>query len=163
MPKLYVLCGLAGSGKTTWSKQFIKENEEKDIKYISRDEIRFSYLNTNDAYFAHEQEVFGKFVSTIVENLIAGHDIIADATHLNKGSRKKLIQAIDAYITNYTITYIVFETPLNVCIKRNAGRSGRAKVPEDIILRMSKNFEYPTFFDDSDDKRVKSIWLERGE
>ena len=42
MATLYILCGPSGSGKSTWAHAFINEKPEDDIRYVSRDEIRYS-------------------------------------------------------------------------------------------------------------------------
>ena len=107
MPNLYILCGPSGCGKTTWCNAFMREN---DVRYVSRDEIRFSMLKDDEDYFAHEVDVFKEFTGTLAQTLVDGFDVIADATHLNARSRQRLTQAIDMYITDYNIIYVVFNT-----------------------------------------------------
>lgn len=148
MSTLYILCGISGSGKTTWAHEFINKHSEEDIRYVSRDEIRFSLLKDDEDYFAHEKEVYEKFVGTITQTLIDGFDIIADATHLNKFSRKKLTDAIDNIFSNYEIKYVVFKTPVNTCCERNAHREGRARVDNSVIIGMRRSFKEPTIYED---------------
>lgn len=138
MPRLYIMCGIPGSGKTYLANKYLKNN---DIRYVSRDEIRFSMVKEDEEYFSHEREVFKKFAGTIAQTLVDGFDVIADATHLNRISRDKLIRAIDQYTTDYTIEYVVADAPLDLCMKRNASREGRARVPDVIMYRMAKSFE----------------------
>lgn len=161
MPKLYVLCGIPACGKTYFSAQLMQENKACNIHYISRDAIRFTLVKEEEEYFAHEKEVFNKFVVTIAAALAGGFDVIADATHLNYWSRKKLIDAIDEIITDYTICFVCFETPLDVCLERNAAREGRARVPDEVMYRMSKNYTLPTF-SEFNDNRVTMIWHMKG-
>ena len=40
---------------------------------------------------------------------------------------------------------IVMDTPLDVCLQRNAQRSGRALVPEDVIRNMYQNMTMPNY------------------
>lgn len=161
MPKLYVLCGIPACGKTYFSAQLMQENKARNIHYISRDAIRFTLVKEEEEYFAHEKEVFNKFVVTIAAALAGGFDVIADATHLNYWSRKKLIDAIDEIITDYTICFVCFETPLDICLERNAAREGRARVPDEVMYRMSKNYALPTF-SEFNDNRVTMIWHMKG-
>lgn len=161
MPKLYVLCGIPACGKTYFSAQLMQENEKHDIRYVSRDEIRFVLVKEDEEYFSHEKEVFKKFVETIAATLVDGFDVIADATHLNCWSRKKLIGAIDEITTDYTICFVCFETPLDICLARNAAREGRARVPDEVMYRMSKNYTLPTF-SEFNDVRVTMIWHMKG-
>ena len=156
MPRLFIMCGLPASGKSTFVQQFIKNN---DIRYVSRDEIRFSMIKENEEYFSHEKEVFKKFAGTIAQTLVDGFDVIADATHLNRISRDKLIRAIDQYTTEYTITYIVLETSLETCMKRNALREGRTRVPDSVMRSMAENWEDITISEKSYDRYDGTLYL----
>lgn len=153
-PTLYILCGPPGSGKSTWAYNLMKKDE--NIRYVSRDEIRFALVKAEEEYFAHEDQVFKKFVNTICQTLIDGFDVIADATHINKASRNKLIHAIDAQYTNYDIIYVVFCADINICLTRNAQREGRARVPEVAIHNMCNAFQIPST---SEDPRIEDIIL----
>ena len=155
MSTLYIMCGPSGCGKSTYAKKMI---ENKKIAYVSRDEIRFSIVKDEEDYFSHEKEVFKRFVAAIVHYL-PYDDVIADATHLNEFSRRKLTQAIDMYITDYKIVYVVFNTDVNTCVIRNMNKSGRAKVPENVIRNMCRDFRAPT---KDEDERVIDI-IEVGE
>ena len=147
MATLYILCGPSGCGKTTWAREFMSDDE--DVRYVSRDEIRFSMLKEDEDYFAHEKEVFRKFSGTIAQTLIDGFDAIADATHLNETSRKKLTRAIDEYTTDYSITYVVFYTPIQKCYENDATRTGIRYVGEQVIQGMFRSFKAPTLKEDA--------------
>lgn len=153
MPILYILCGASGSGKSTWAQSFIKD--AVDTKWVSRDKIRFSLLKEDEDYFAHEKEVFTIFVKSIVDGLKNDWNVIADATHLNIASRKKLIQGIDTRgYKNYEIVYVIFNTDVNTCIERNKAREGRSNVPESTIRNMCRDFRAPT---KDEDERIVDI------
>ena len=145
MPNLYILCGPSGCGKTTWCNVFMREN---DVRYVSRDEIRFSMLKDDEDYFAHEVDVFKKFTGTLAQTLVDGFDVIADATHLNARSRQRLTQAIDMRITDYNIIYVVFNTTCTQCIINNHQREGRARVPDNVITGMFRTYSKPTLDED---------------
>ena len=55
-----MLCGVAGSGKSTYAKEKLKYGE-----IISRDEIRFSFPISKETYFSYEKEVFNLFINKI--------------------------------------------------------------------------------------------------
>lgn len=154
MPILYILCGPSGCGKTTWAENFIKEHKEDDIRYVSRDEIRFQLVNPDESYFSREKEVFRRFANTIRQTLVDGFDVIADATHLNEFSRRKLTQAIDMYFKDYEIVYVSFNVSADTCIEHNANREGRANVPETVIRNMCRNFRAPSI---EEDERVREV------
>lgn len=160
-PILYIMCGPPGCGKSTFANEFMQKlsNEGIDRRIcISRDAIRFSMLKEGEDYFAHEKEVFSTFVHTIATQLQDGVCVIADATHIDMASRKKLTYAIDQTISEYDIVYIVFETPLDVCLKRNEMRLGRMCVPEDTIRNMYNKFRIPR--DDEDSRMIGMIRVE---
>jgi len=152
MPILYIMCGPSGCGKTTWAMKFMKEHE--DIRYVSRDEIRFELVDPNESYFSREKEVFRRFANTIRQTLVDGFDVIADATHLNEFSRRKLTQAIDMYFKDYEIVYVSFNVSADTCIEHNANRVGRANVPETVIRNMCRDFRAPSI---EEDERAKEV------
>ena len=99
-------------------------------------------------------EVFRTFVKSIVELMNEGYDVVADATHLNQFSRRKLTQAIDMYTTDYKIIYVVFNVSIDTCVTHNANRTGRANVPENVIRNMCRDFRAPI---KDEDERVIDI------
>ena len=151
---LYLMCGVPGSGKTFWAKYFCN-----NAVHVSRDVIRFSIVKPDEEYFSHEKEVFRTFVKSIVELMNDGYDVIADATHLNQFSRRKLTQAIDMYMTQYEIIYIAFNVSADTCVTRNANRTGRANVPENVIRNMCRDYRAPSL---EEDERVIEV-IEVGE
>ena len=135
-PTCYIMSGIPGCGKSTWSRKFTAEHD--NVVQVSRDEIRFSLLADGEDYFAHEDEVIATFYAEINEALAAGHDVIADATHISERALRETMRRIDIDCDKVLVS---FDTPLDTCIARNAHRDGRARVPEHAIRRMwfSKN------------------------
>lgn len=147
------MCGAPGSGKSTWVKKHLP-----DCYYVSRDVIRFKMLQPGDDYFAHENEVYNKFISDIKLGLSFG-DTVVDATHLNRGSRNKLYDALSRNINfPYEIYWVFMDTPLAVCLKRNEQREGRAKVPERSVTEMFGKMSIPTI---GEHEKVKGVWIVR--
>jgi predicted kinase len=152
MTILYVLIGIPGSGKSTWAK---RKEEEVSAEWISRDKIRFGMLQEGDDYFAHENKVFAKYVDEIQLAIDSGAPyVIADATHITRGSRNKLLRNLDT--TGVEICYVYFATDVETAIERNNQRIGRALVPETAIREMAASLDLPTNFllVDKDGKEV---------
>ena len=140
MATLYVMCGIPGSGKSTWLRNHVDINRKQVL--ISRDVIRYKMINNDESYFSKENEVWKEFIKQINYFLKEGYDVFADATHINKGSRRKLLKEI--YI-ECKKEAIYLNTPVSICLERNSKRQGRECVPESAIKRMYSQFEEPSF------------------
>jgi predicted kinase len=157
---LWVMCGIPGSGKSTLIKKFQDWTPNEKIAVVSRDAIRYSILNENDDYFAKEDEVFNTFINTIKSFISSDTKyIMVDATHISKGSRKKLLNALGSSLKDVYLGAMVLDTSLETCLARNAEREGRACVPEKVIINMSKSFTIPTLEEGFD---VIHIYSENG-
>lgn len=139
--KLVLMVGCPGSGKSTW----LKENKQSGEVIVSRDEIRFKILKEADDYFGKEDEVWSRYVATINRHLSYGTTVYADATHLNRGSRLKLLKALK--VTPSTIEAVYFKVPLEIAQERNAQRAGRAFVPPEAVEKMYRAIEEPKWYE----------------
>lgn len=146
--KIYILCGVPGSGKSTWARKQVEELDGKGI-IISRDVIRFSMLGDDDAYFAHEDEVFNEFIKKIQEaiNDQEHTSIFIDATHLNEKNRNKVLSRV-WHMKDDVVIGVYFDIPLEECLRRNALRTGRALVPETVIKNMYESLTKPLELDE---------------
>ncbi len=137
MSKMYVMIGAPGSGKSTYIKNHIKDNE----LVISRDIIRFAMLNDGDDYFSKEKQVYNEFIKQINAAIANEIDIYVDQTSLNRGARSKLFSRLERLPAEVIAIYI--KKPLNVILKQNAQRTGRALVPKDAVINMYNSIEKP--------------------
>ena len=140
--KLLVLSGVPGSGKSTWAKEFIA-NENAVI--VSRDAIRFSLVPENADYFSRENEVIACFYTQINDSLASGqYDyVIADATHNTIKARNQLLDNL-MIPEGVEIILVNFYVPIERAIEQNKMRTGRACVPESVIRNMYRQRERPT-------------------
>lgn len=138
---VWLLSGIPGSGKSTWARKKALQNGGV---WCSRDEVRFSILDENDSYFSQEDRVFQSWIDNINNalNMEDVKDVYVDATHLNNPSRKKTIRNLNCKNVD-KIVHVIFDVPLKVCLERNAQRTGRAVVPEDVIRNMDNSFTIP--------------------
>lgn len=144
MSKLFLMMGQPGAGKSTYIKKLIGgELMGRKKVCISRDTIRFSMVAEDEPYFSKEKEVFDEFIKQINEALEKGYTVFADATHLNKASRTKVLRKITAKRQETNVIWI--RTDLETSLKQNEQRKGtRTYVPQDAIERMYHNIEEPT-------------------
>ena len=139
--RVWLMCGIPGSGKSTWIQKQMKTNPGA---WCSRDNVRFSMVREDEPYFERETEVFNAWIAQICEALANPmiEDIYIDATHLNDRSREKTLNRLPKENIN-KITNVVFLVPIETCLERNAQRTGREVVPEDTIRNMEKSFKMP--------------------
>ena len=109
-------------------------------------------MKDGDEYFARENEVFDEFIKQINNSLMIYDNVFADATHLNFASRNKTISRIHVPIDEINVVFL--DTPLNMCIKRNAQRTGRKFVPETVIKNMYRSIKFP-----EKEEGIKSVYV----
>ena len=149
---LVIMCGPAGSGKTTW----VRANAEPGTSaHISRDRIRFNMVKEDEYYFSRENEVYMEFIRQLRKacNSEWVDTIYADATHLTKKSREKLIEEVTAICPWAEVSAVVILPKLEDCLKQNAQRQGRERVPDSVITNMYHSFQDP-FKDDIEYKEI---------
>lgn len=138
--KLYLMCGIPGSGKST----YLKTRFSQPARIISRDEIRFSMVKEDEEYFSKEKEVYAEFISQIKETLKFEAEVFADATHLNEASRAKTLRALGEALKDVEVNVIWMRVPLETALAQNEKRLGtRAYVPPSVICRMNSQLTSP--------------------
>ena len=140
MKNLYMMCGIPGSGKST----YVATNFP-DATIISRDAIRFALLKEGDDYFAYEDTVLQIFY-TEIQNAIDSdkeNDIIIDATHLTPKARATCLKELKN-LDKVNLVALSIEVPLAIALYRNNKRTGRARVPDTVIRNMYKSYKVPT-------------------
>lgn len=114
---LVVLMGASGSGKSTFARTHFKPTE-----IVSSDVCRgiVSDDENNQAASADAFELARFIVSKRLQNGLLS---VIDATNVQEEARKDWVQVARQY--HVLPVAIVINTPENVCIERNAGRSDR--------------------------------------
>lgn len=145
MNYLIMFCGIPGSGKSTEARRMADSLAARGltVEHISRDELRFSMLSDESEYFSKEKEVFSKFVEKMNNSLNKNDCTIIDATHISKASRAKILRRVENP-TNVRLLVLYLTTPLDVCMQQNDLRTGRERVPQEVIQGMAEQFEEPT-------------------
>jgi predicted kinase len=110
-------------------------------------------LKDDEDYFAHENEVYNKFIEEIKDGLKYCDTTIADATHLNIASRTKLLRSLGKSLKGIKIKAIVIRPSLDTCLTQNEMREGRNRVPKDQLRKMYYSFDMPSL-----DEGFDEIW-----
>lgn len=137
-----------GSGKSTWIKNKYDYSRIffHNTIILSSDQVREElYGDINDQ--THNTEVFQYIKDRAVEELENDNRVIIDATNITRKSRKSIVDYIDLKTKGFydygCIKYVVIATPYYKCLENNMKRD--RVVPEEVIERMYKQFEFPTY------------------
>jgi len=135
--KILILKGLPASGKSTWSKEYVKEN--KNWVRVNRDDLR----NMRGEYWIPKQEdMITKWEDACIRiALEAGNNVILDATNLNQDRNRERVKQLKQIFPNLIAEYKTFDTPLEECIKRDLKR--QASVGESVIRGMYDKYLAP--------------------
>jgi len=130
MPRLYMMVGLPGSGKSYYASKM-------EAVVISSDDLRqelFGDVNDQD----HNNELFNELHKRIQENLKNGVDVVYDATNLSRKRRKAFLKTLPSDTQKYAI---IMCTEYELCLENNRKRD--RFVPKDVIERMYKRITIP--------------------
>ena len=142
-PRLIVLVGLPGSGKSTYAQKI--ERCCRNTAHISSDVFRERHFSdVNDQ--SHNAEVFEKMKETTLRCLNSGLDVIYDATNLIRKNRANLLKDIPAFVQKDAV---IVWAKLEDCLSRDMERD--RKVGEDVIDKMIRNYTVP-YYDEGFDQ-----------
>ena len=138
---LYIAVGLPGSGKSTYSKNFIKD---KNIEYLSSDELRAKF-GSGETDQTCTNQVFVYIKRKVDEFLKDGKNVLVDATSVNRKERIDYINTAKKY--GAKVVAIVFKMDRQRLIDRNKkrGEQGGRVVPDWVIDKMLNKFEEPSY------------------
>lgn len=133
MTELVMLCGLPGSGKSTYAEQL----KEKGYIIHSSDAIREELGDVNDQ--SKNEEVFRVLHKRIKDDLRVGKNVCWDSTNLNRRRRISFLRELSK-IKCYK-KCVLIATPYEICLYQNFTRD--RNVPPGVVDRMRKNFNMP--------------------
>lgn len=146
IPTLIILCGIPGSGKTTYAKNYIKQNF--NTIHLSSDAIR-KELYGDENIQGNPAEVFSLMQKRAVEALNNGRDVLYDATNITRKDRASIIGICPKFAK---IECHIIWAPIEACIERDAARD--RTVGKEVIDRMLKRFQAPYYDEGIDGIKV---------
>lgn len=141
--RLILLCGIPGSGKTTYAEKYIEEHP--GTIHLSSDKIR-EELWGNEATQGDNNEVFSLMQNRAIEALNNGQSVVYDATNITRKDRSYIISMCPKFVK---IEAHVIWAPIETCIERDAARE--RTVGKAVIDKMLKRFQ-PPYYDEGIDE-----------
>jgi protein phosphatase len=151
---LYVLSGLPGAGKSTWAR----DNANRlHATVVCSDDVRCD-LEADGRDPWDGDVVFAEVERRARLLLEAARSVIVDATHFQRRYRTYL-RHLGIGIGVHRVA-IWFDVPLEICLERNAGRSGLAfgdrRMTDEFVRGLADVFEPPAH-----DEFDEIIWVSR--
>lgn len=137
MPKLILLIGPPGCGKSTYAEKCLDSN--KLAVHLSSDKIR-KELWGDESIQGDNNQVFYIMQKRAIESLNNGLDVYYDATNMTRKDRENIIGQCQKFVQ---IEAHVIWLPIETCIDRDAARD--RTVGKEVIDRMLKKFQLPYY------------------
>lgn len=132
MKTLFMMCGLPGSGKSTFVAAM------SSVPCICLDNLREEFYG--DAATQGDGAFIFKTGMERLRALFEKEDVcIYDATNINRRTRKNVMDNLPM-VDHFICIWI--DTPVAKCLKQNEKRERH--VPQEVIERMASKFEIPT-------------------
>jgi len=136
--KVYLMCGLPGSGKSIMSRKIAHDNASSVLPIIELDEIRKELkIKPTD-----EQGKVIQLAKKVAKQYLAKNkDFIWDATNITKLIRQSLINIFMDY--NAYIIIVYMNTDFKTCMINNKSRDENKQVPDNVMIKMQRKLEIP--------------------
>lgn len=132
--KITILIGVPASGKSTWSKDYIRNNA--DTVRVNRDDFRLMLKSAQMTEPKIEDMITTLVDATITQSLLRKCNVLVDATNLKVGYIKSFVEK---FKYSADIDYRVFDISIEKALERDAKRE--ATVGEAVIKKMYKDFK----------------------
>lgn len=134
-PTLLILVGPPASGKSTYAKQLVKENE--GWIRLCRDDFRLMWKSSQLMPKELESFLTTIIINTLIENSLSiNKNVVIDATNCKEGVLDKWIKD---FSRDYSVKFKFFNNFLDNLYTRNMLRTDD-KVPAKIIKNMYENY-----------------------
>ena len=145
-PKLIILVGIPGSGKSTYANKYLRK---KNTLVLSSDSIRKQVFGDANAQY-NNKLIFSILFKRARSKLKQGLNVVIDATNISSSIRKETL----SYFADLDLQKIatVFNAPIEVCISRDKNRTRSAG--EQVVLKLAGKYEPPTTEEGFDEIKI---------
>jgi len=129
--------GLPASGKSTWAKAELAKHPRR-YKRLNKDTLRA--MMDGEAWSQSQERFMLDIRDYAVQRaLLRDFDVIVDDTNFSDKHWESMCR-IAKRVGDVTVVEKYFDVDLNEALRRNDGRTGTEKVPEDVIRNMHRNY-----------------------
>ena len=137
-PKLYMMCGISGCGKTTYAKKFAREHE---VLYLNPDKF-YELFNGDERRHYHEFEIWMALFRALHMAMKDGTSVIFDTNSPTYVGRSQILD----WFPDFEPHLIYIEASEELCRSNNAAR--RRVIPENEMHNMILAFQPPRVGED---------------
>jgi predicted kinase len=138
MPTLTITRGLPGCGKTTWARAWVAEDPTARAR-VNRDDLRAQLHDGEWRGEPTERQIIAARDATITALLRRGVDVVCDETALPSRTARDLRRLAVLVGAGFAVVDMT-DVDLDECLRRNATRSGKARLPDDRIADLHARF-----------------------
>lgn len=140
---VWLMIGILGSGKSTWSKTRAATDDIACI--VSKDSIREMLHGSYRFEVSLEFLVSNILYTAITEVLAAGYNLIIDECHITKDNRARVVNQIRRNFPNVKIIGVWCPGKIDNVYRRMHSPKGQSKATwERVYTNMVTNFQDPT-------------------
>lgn len=141
--KLIITRGLPASGKSTRARAWVAEDPIRRAR-INRDDLRAqlhdsAHIKQSDDSAGTERSILAVRDAAITALLKRGIDVVCDDTNLPTRTARDLRRLAVLCGAEFEV-WDLTDVPYEECLRRNALREGRARVPDEALLGMYQRF-----------------------
>jgi predicted kinase len=146
-PKLIVLIGLPGSGKSTWRDKFVDKTDIEFEIISSDDEIERLCAEAGINYTEGYKRFIGRSTKIVKqkfrEAVNNGNNVIWDQTNLTAKKRRGILQKLPDGYRREAVSFEVTLEELTTRLTKREAETGK-HVPDFVVKTMAQSYVPPT-------------------
>lgn len=159
MKTLIMTCGVPGSGKSSWNKEYASSHPHTYI--VDTDEVRFSVMGDYQTFPKDRHILYDKMIEIGNQLLLTKESdctVIEDSTFTDNYRRKYYMERLQGYDKSILILFRMHD--YSNCFERNRKRKKEKWVPEEVIREFIRTYEEPTPEVRALFSEIKTIYLD---